>query len=197
MGAIDNRQSSRGFDEKYRLSMALIKKLRRVNMVILGIDPGSFIAGFGVIRVHNNIVTYKDSGIIKVSKNLSFIDRLMMIGEELRKILELYRPHQTVIEQIFLGKNVNSAFRLGHVRGVCLFEVKKFGSEVVEYATRSVKKGLTSNGGADKDQVRVAVQMLLGISHNLLLDASDALALAYYHSMKLQTEKKFEQLKYL
>lgn len=99
-----------------------------------------------------------------------------------------------VIEQIFLGKNVDSAFKLGHARGICMHEAVVAGAEVREYATRLVKKLVTGSGAADKMQVQMALQRLLQVSIEGTLDASDALALAYHHAVQMEIERKLNRM---
>jgi crossover junction endodeoxyribonuclease RuvC len=153
--------------------------------VILGIDPGSRVAGFGVIRCAGEDVQYVSHGSLVLPVNATFAERLFSLGEELTQIYQRYQPHITVIERIFLGKNADSAFRLGHARGVCLYHAARAQSEVIEYATRSVKKGITGNGGADKTLVQTLLMAQFGLSCDSDLDASDALALAVYHARHL------------
>src|SRR5690606_34206106 len=95
-------------------------------------------------------------------------------------------PSAVVIERIFLGRNADSAFKLGHARGVCLQAAAAAGVEVFEYAARHVKKAVTGSGAAEKEHVKLIVENLLGIRTEFL-DASDALALAVTHARSLQT----------
>ncbi len=159
-------------------------------MVILGIDPGSQVAGFGVLRTLGDSIEVVDYGVIGKAKGLPFSVRLEHLGRELRKLFGKFTPNCAVIEQVFLGKNVNSAFRLGHARGVCLYESVLGGAEVVEYSTRVVKKGVTGRGNADKEEVQIALSRLLNLTQKMPLDASDALALAYYHVLRLAAREK-------
>lgn len=185
------------------------------DMVILGIDPGTQVVGYGVVVSREGEIFYRDSGTLTVPGRRSFVERLVWLGRELREVLKAHQPEIAVIEQIFLGKNVNSAFRLGHARGICLYESALAGARVEEYAARVVKKGLTGQGGAGKEQVRNAVVTLLGLNHEansqrasrstsqptskltseLTLDASDALAMAYYQAIRGEAEKKRLKLK--
>ncbi len=99
-----------------------------------------------------------------------------------------------MIEQIFLGKNADSAFKLGHARGVCMYEALKAKSEIREYATRHVKKIVTGSGASDKIQVQKALEKLLNIPLQGSVDASDALALAYHHAIQMEIERKMAQM---
>lgn len=107
------------------------------------------------------------------------------LGEALESLLAKYKPQQVVIEKIFLGKNADSAFKLGHARGVAMYEAAKTEAHVVEYATRVVKKGIVGNGGASKEDVQSCLQRLLKIKAIERLDASDALALATFQAYQM------------
>jgi crossover junction endodeoxyribonuclease RuvC len=161
--------------------------------IILGIDPGSRIAGFGVIEVNGSRFRHVDHGTVDASKVEPFEQRLVRIGTGFREIIKEYSPAVVIVEKIFLGKNVESAFRLGHARGVCLFEAAAQGVSVVEYAARLVKKGITGSGASTKDQVRVLVLAALGIKSDQALDATDALSLAFFHHLVMDGERRIQR----
>ncbi len=110
------------------------------------------------------------------------------MGIEVSSLIQSFKPDIVVVERIFLGKNADSAFKLGHIRGVCLFGAAQAGAQIVEYAARSVKKGITGNGAAEKEQVQMIVFAALGIKGPAQMDASDALALAFYHARNMEVE---------
>lgn len=152
---------------------------------ILGIDPGTRVTGYGVIELddlQSSKVRHIEHGVIRVPEKLSLAHRLSQLFLELTQIYERFRPDETAIEKVFLGKSADSAFKLGHARGVCLSVAAQFKSEIFEYAARSVKKVVTGQGGAEKEHVRLIVLAELGISSEAALDATDALALAICHS---------------
>lgn len=155
-------------------------------MIILGIDPGSRFLGFGVLLFENNVLKPIEYGVLKFNVKEDLTNRLLEIGDGVRELFQDYKPDHVSIEKIFLGKNVDSAFKLGHARGVVIYEALKAQAEVFEYATRLVKKGITGNGSAEKDNVRVVIQNILKIPPVKSLDASDALALACFHSSQLR-----------
>lgn len=160
---------------------------KRGNMqVILGIDPGSRVTGFGVLGIQKRELFHLDHGVIEPPKNLSFAERLFRIGQSLQKLMEQYSPTDVVVEKIFLGRNADSAFKLGHVRGVCLLAVGEIEARLFEYAARSVKKAVTGHGGATKEHVSLVVQNLLNIDAPKALDASDALSLAICHFREIE-----------
>lgn len=162
--------------------------------IILGIDPGTRIAGYGLIQVSwdsqgsssaSPAVEPLAYGAITLSAEELPV-RLKELGLSMEAILKKYQPQEMAIEKIFLGKNADSAFKLGHARGVLMYESFKFGCSVFEYATRTVKKSLTGNGGAEKEEVRRHLQLQLGLSEIHPIDASDALAMACHHAFEIQ-----------
>ena len=159
-----------------------------VSMLILGIDPGSQVSGFGLVRVaKDGSMKHISHGVISPPSALEFYDRLAVLSEEFEALIEKVRPDTVVVERIFLGKNADSAFKLGHVRGVAIAAALKAGCKVAEYAARSVKKGVTGNGAASKEQVQVLVYASLGLRGTPpKLDATDALALAFYHGRSVE-----------
>jgi len=127
-------------------------------------------------------IQHINHGVILMEPKAPFSQRMKELGEAMDTILKKYQPDEVVIEKIFLGKNADSAFKLGHARGVALYESAKFGSNVIEYATRIVKKGIAGTGAATKEEVQACLLRLLNIKAIARIDASDALALATYHA---------------
>jgi crossover junction endodeoxyribonuclease RuvC len=151
---------------------------------ILGVDPGSRVTGFGLIEVDGDRLKHLRHGVILLDGAESFGGRLSLLANSIRQILSEHRPQAVILEKIFLGKNVDSAFKLGHARGVLMAEADQLGAKIYEYAARQVKKGVTGSGAAAKEEVQVVVQNLLRIQGIQKLDASDALALACYHAFE-------------
>lgn len=160
------------------------------SFVIVGVDPGSHRTGFGILEVRGETVRHLNHGVIVLSDEAGFPRRMLALADSLQMILKKHNPHAVSIEKIFLGKNPESAFQLGHARGVVLSEAARSGAEIHEYATRAVKKGVAGSGGASKEEVQTTLQKLLGLVKLVNLDASDALALAYYHSQKILAESR-------
>ncbi len=172
---------------------------------ILGIDPGSRIAGFGVLEysaegdifhiahgaldVRSSVSSSARSSVSSSARSSGcttesdFHQRLYLLGLGFREVLEKYKPDAVAIENIFLGKNADSAFKLGHARGVITYEMLLKKLLVFEYSTRLIKKTVTGSGGAEKEQVQDVLKMLLKISSFTHLDASDAVAVAYHHAV--------------
>ncbi len=164
----------------------LQREIVPMSLTILGVDPGSRITGFGIVRVHNGKIEHINHGVILLDADQSFPVRMKELGCAFREVMEKYKPDQVVIEKIFLGKNADSAFKLGHARGVIMYEAGLGNAEVAEYATRSVKKGITGNGGSSKEDVQALLKVLLNVKTINRIDASDALAMACYHAYELQ-----------
>ena len=166
------------------------------SVVILGIDPGSTVTGFGAVRIVGDQVQLMSYGVIAPPATRPFNERIAIIAGEVDALLERLQPNVTVVERIFLGKNADSAFKLGHTRGATIASAIRYGSDVVEYATRVVKKGITGNGNATKEQVQLVLFAALGLRTKAKFDASDALALAFYHARNidvLSNQKRHER----
>jgi crossover junction endodeoxyribonuclease RuvC len=159
---------------------------------VLGIDPGSHFTGYGLVRTDGLKIEILSYGVIVPPAQASFNERIGVIAAEFEILLERICPEVTVIERIFLGKNADSAFKLGHARGVIVASAMRAGSNVVEYATRKVKKGITGNGAASKEQVQMVLVAGFGLTGPLQIDASDALALAVYHSRNMEIARALE-----
>ena len=163
--------------------------------IIIGIDPGSRVTGFGVLRILGNQIQHVSHGVILLDEKKKFSERLLILSDCLQKIMTQYQPDIAVVEKIFLGKNADSAFKLGHARGISLMESHRANTQIFEYATRVVKKGITGKGSADKEEVRLTLLRLLGIKKIEKLDASDALALALYHAQRMIGESRYQRMK--
>jgi crossover junction endodeoxyribonuclease RuvC len=163
---------------------------------IIGIDPGSRIAGYGIVSLAKGEIRYATHGVFRLPLNGTFEARLMSLQNQLQQILKLHKPDVGVVERVFMGKNAASAFKLGHARGICIVELAQAGSDIVEYATREVKKGVTGSGAATKEQVGMLITASLKVPRAALegdgamFDATDALALAYHHAIQLQVEQR-------
>lgn len=164
-----------------------------MSLVILGVDPGSRITGFGVVHVNNGKIEHVNHGVILMEATQDFPSRMTELGSAFREVMDKYKPHHVVIEKIFLGKNADSAFKLGHARGVIMYEAGLGGAVVKEYATRSVKKGVTGSGGASKEDVQVILKAMLSLKTISRIDASDALAMACYHAFELKKQATLQR----
>jgi len=155
----------------------------------LGVDPGSRITGYGVIETTASGVRYIASGCIRVQAE-AFPDRLKQIFEGVSEIIALYQPKKMAIEQVFMHKNADSAWKLGQARGAAICATLNQDVPVFEYAARQVKQALVGKGNADKLQVQHMVKILLSIQGSMQIDASDALAIGLCHSHYQQTAQR-------
>lgn len=157
----------------------------------MGIDPGSRVTGWGIIEIQGEQYKTVDFGIIRLTKK-SLSERLYLLSQSLNKIMQQYQPQEVVVEKIFLGKNADSAFKLGHARGVCFMCSAQNRIEVFEYAARKVKQSITGSGGSTKEQVQTLTLAMLRMKTEIPLDASDALSIALCHSMESRIKAKLE-----
>lgn len=150
--------------------------------VVLGIDPGTRVVGYGAIAEAARGPRLFAAGVLRAPKDVDVPARLAWLRGELDALLDKLLPDVVVVEMAFASRNLQSALRIGEGRGVCLACAAGTGAEVVQYAPAVAKKALVGNGGADKSQVARMVQIELGLAvSDLPLDASDALALALAH----------------
>ena len=151
-------------------------------MKIIGIDPGLVQTGFGIINVKDNQVFLIDYGIIKPAPRDTLSNRLLTIFNDVCEIVSNYKPQVFAIEDIFYGKNVKSAMRLGQARGAAMVAAASKGIPIYEYSARKVKQSVTGNGNAHKSQIQFMVKAKLQLDHNPEpMDAADALAIALCH----------------
>jgi len=152
-------------------------------MLILGLDPGSIRTGYGLIESGGGRLRALAYGVIAPPRDTPFLERLPHVAAQLEDLLRKSRPDAAAAEDIFLARNTRVALKLGHVRGAALLPVLSAGIPVHEYAARLVKKTVTGFGGAEKEQVRRMVCLLLGLRDAIpVLDVSDALAVAICHA---------------
>jgi crossover junction endodeoxyribonuclease RuvC len=149
---------------------------------VLGIDPGTLVTGYGIVTRRGTELRLVTSGTIANRSDSPMPLRLQRIYRGLQAILQQYAPDEVAIESAFYGKNVQSALKLGHARGVSLLAAVEENLPTAEYSPREVKQAVVGKGNATKEQVRFMVRALLSApSHAMVLDASDALAVAICH----------------
>jgi crossover junction endodeoxyribonuclease RuvC len=151
-------------------------------MRVLGIDPGTLTSGYGIVSEEDHKLFHVVSGGISPSAKQPFPKRLKKIYDELEKIIEKYKPHVVVVEDLFVSNNIKAALKLGHARGVAILAAVNAGLPVHEYAPTEVKQAVVGTGKADKKQVQAMVKALLELPkapHPA--DAADALAAAICH----------------
>lgn len=154
-------------------------------IVVLGIDPGTITTGFGAVTLEGGTSRALGWGCIKTSSSAPIAERLARIHAEVAHQIQKYRPDEIAVEDVFQAKNVRSALKLGHARGVALLAAADAGVPIFEYAPREVKKSVVGVGSATKSQVASMVRRLLGLSDaEMKEDESDAVAVALCHLHK-------------
>ncbi|WP_026180057.1 crossover junction endodeoxyribonuclease RuvC [Hahella ganghwensis] len=147
---------------------------------VLGIDPGSRFTGYGVVEWQGSQPIYVASGCIRVTGD-DLAAKLRCIYHGVSQIVDMYRPTETAIEQVFMARNADSALKLGQARGAAILAMANKELPVAEYAAKKVKQSVVGKGNAEKWQVQHMVQSLLQLSAKPQADAADALAIALCH----------------
>lgn len=150
-------------------------------MLILGIDPGSRITGYGILDASLATPRYVASGCIRIQAG-DLAQKLAQVYAGVSELIAVHRPGEFAIEQVFMAKNADSALKLGQARGAAIVCAANHGLPVSEYAARQVKQAVTGSGAADKLQVQQMVMTLLGLNARPQADAADALAIALTHA---------------
>ncbi len=162
-------------------------------MRILGIDPGSQFMGWAVIESGSNSYRHVSSGVIN-SKDISAVpERLLFIYKEINAIIGTYRPDAAAIETVFFSKNQRSSFVLIQTATAAMIAVLNNGLSVNEYQPMIIKKALTGYGKAGKEQVQIMVRRLLNIDVHMLMDRSDAMAVAICHINSVQFKDRLAE----
>jgi crossover junction endodeoxyribonuclease RuvC len=158
-------------------------------MLSLGIDPGTAIVGYGLVREHNDgsleAVTY---GVIRTPAKTPMPERLQTIYDSLNSIIEKYNPDRVAVEELFFSRNVTTAITVAQARGVILLALQNANLPIAEYKPNAIKQSISGYGGADKRQMQEMVRLLLGLeSIPRPDDAADGLAIAItdIHSYRL------------
>ena len=159
--------------------------------IILGIDPGTTITGYGVIVVENNKARVITMGVIKLTGISDHYSKLKKIFERILSLIDEFHPDEIAIEAPFYGKNVQSMLKLGRAQGVAMAAALYRSLPIFEYAPRKIKMAITGNGNASKEQVASLLENILNIKNMTdSLDASDGLAAAVCHSFQKQMPGK-------
>ena len=169
--------------------------LREWDRIIIGIDPGTNVMGYGILGIKGKKPSMIAMGVIELKKFESHYLRLSRIFERVTMLVEQYLPDEMAIEAPFFGKNVQSMLKLGRAQGVAMAAALARDVPITEYEPRKIKMAITGNGAASKEQVQEMLRRILDSPReNLLpqLDATDALAAAlchFYESSRPQVEK--------
>lgn len=157
-------------------------------MIIFGVDPGTILTGFGIIKFEKNKIAHIKSGIIKPNPQKELSQKLKHIYTELNSLINIYKPNIFCIETAFYGKNVQSAMKIGYVRGVSMLVASINNIECIEYSPREIKKAVVGKGAASKEQVQYMIKNLLNLEiDNIKFDETDALAVSVCHSVKINS----------
>lgn len=166
--------------------------------IILGIDPGTCLTGYGIIHYLSDKQKVVDFGCIRPPAKLPLSQRYLIIFESLSELMDRHQPHAISIETQFVSKNPQSAIKLGMARGMAVLAATQRGIPVYEYAPKRAKQAVVGHGSASKTQVQKMIQIIL----NLPLppepeDAADALALALCHGHTLKATNPLQGIKNL
>lgn len=150
--------------------------------IILGIDPGTTVMGYGIIQTKGKSVVVLTLGVLKLDKYLDYALKLKKIFERTVGLIDEYHPDELAIEAPFYGKNVQSMLKLGRAQGVAIAAAMSRELSVSEYAPKKIKLAITGNGNASKEQVASMLQKQLNFEYNdQYMDATDGLAAAFCH----------------
>lgn len=150
--------------------------------IILGVDPGTLIMGYGIIEIRGTQVRMREMEVLKLSRKKDNYERLRLIHETVTAIIHKFKPDEFAIEAPFFGKNVQSMLKLGRAQGVAIAAAMAEKIPVTEYSPKKVKLSITGNGNADKTQIwKMLAQMLTLTEQPKYFDATDALAVAMCH----------------
>ena len=156
-------------------------------MVIIGFDPGLSHTGYAVLNKEGNNINLVQCGLISPKRNKSLSERLFTIFLETNKLLEDFNPNLVVIENVFYGKNVQSAIKLGQAKASIMLSSEKYNVDMVDYTPREIKQSIVGNGAASKEQVEFMVKKIFKLDDKMLKrnDISDAIAVAWCGANKI------------
>ncbi len=168
--------------------------------IILGIDPGTTIMGYGLIHIKGKNMELLQMGVLHLAKLSSHELKLKRIFERTLAMIDEYKPDELAVEAPFFGKNVQSMLKLGRAQGVAIVAALNKGIPIIEYAPKKIKQSVTGNGNASKEQLSEMVMRILNFKKDNSIkkfDATDALGAAICHfyqkSSNRNTKKSWEQ----
>lgn len=157
-------------------------------MLILGVDPGTIVTGYGLIDAEKNTFRHVLNGCIKLPLSEKIPGKLGIIYDTLQDIMHKHKPGEFAIETAFYGRNVQSALKIGYARGVAMLAAVHNSIPVSEYSPREVKKSVAGSGAASKEQVAYMIKNILCLKSKVSrLDESDALAVALCHAFRMRS----------
>jgi len=158
------------------------------SQIILGIDPGTLVMGYGLISVNKSNVSLIEMGVLQLSKHKDHAERLHLIFKKMESLIKIHQPVAVAIEAPFFGKNVQSMLKLGRAQGVAIAAAMMSGLHAEEYSPRKIKQSITGRGNATKEQVLKMLQHTLNIVEDVrFMDATDAVAAALCHHYQQRT----------
>jgi crossover junction endodeoxyribonuclease RuvC len=157
-------------------------KAKNQEKIILGVDPGTQVMGYGVIQIKNQAIELVQYGVIKLNKYTTHELKLKKIFERMTQVIDEYLPDEMAIEDPFYGKNPQSMLKLGRAQGVAMAAALARDIPIVEYSPKKVKQSVTGSGNATKEQVAYMLENILGMKLSReFLDATDGIAIAICH----------------
>ncbi|NIP37729.1 MAG: crossover junction endodeoxyribonuclease RuvC [Candidatus Dadabacteria bacterium] len=160
-------------------------------MIVIGVDPGTIVSGYGIVEVRDSSFYCISSGFISQPRSRSLPNRLRHIYGKLAGLIEQYSPDEMSIEDVFFSKNARSTLKLGEARGVSILAAAAADIPVYEYSPTEVKSAVTGNGRATKTDVQKMISAMLNIPEFEKSDTSDALAIAICHLNSIEIKKKY------
>ena len=165
--------------------------MQKAAKIILGIDPGTVVMGYGLVKSGGNQLHLIDMGVLRLPAHKDGHERLRLIHQKVQDLIGRFGPADFAIEAPFFGKNVQSMLKLGRAQGVAIAAAMQAGLPVTEYSPKKVKQSITGNGNSEKEQVWKMLQHILQLEQETpAYDASDALAVAVCHHFHHQTAEK-------
>ena len=165
--------------------------MQKVAKIILGIDPGTVVMGYGLVQSGGTRLQLIDMGVLRLPAHKDGHERLRLIHQKVQELIGRFSPADFAIEAPFFGKNVQSMLKLGRAQGVAIAAAMQAGLHVTEYSPKKVKQSITGNGNSEKEQVWKMLQHILQLEQEAPpYDASDALAVAVCHHFHHQTAEK-------
>jgi crossover junction endodeoxyribonuclease RuvC len=157
-------------------------------MILMGVDPAGRSTGYGVIKGRDRGFRALEYGCIETTASQEMPERIAILYDGLDEVIRKYRPEELVIEELFHARNVKTLLLMSHMRSAALLAAHKNKVHVVECSAKAVKKAVTGNGNASKEQVGYMTRRLLGLSEEEKIsnDATDALAIALSHGLKIR-----------
>ena len=152
--------------------------------IVLGIDPGTRRTGFAVLRAWAGRLESLGLGVIELPREWPLVRRLAQLGDAMGELVQAHRPDEVSMEQAIYAQNPRTALVLGQARGVLVYAAARAGLAIHEYSPREVKRAVSGNGNASKEQVQGMVGRLLGLSRPPVSDAADAAAMALCHLLR-------------